>query len=68
MAEQDTRLCATSSGDQHFLQWLYGRLVNVYGEEIGTDFVETVLVFRGYFERRRGVPRWLNWLLRKYDL
>lgn len=65
---RDTYLCARDSGDQAYLLWLRERLIHVYGEDAFVDFVQTTNSFRGYFNRRRQAPRWLNWLLRKYDL
>lgn len=66
--KQDTFLCASASGDQAYLLWLRDRMIHQYGESPNVDFVQTTNSFRGYFNRRRQVPRWLNWLLRKYDL
>jgi hypothetical protein len=64
----DTYLCARNSGDQGYLTWLQIRLIRVYKEPEDIDFVMTLSSFRDYFERRRRVPKWLNYLLRKYDL
>jgi len=44
------------------------RLTCVYKESPNVDFVQTIDNFVSYFERRRNAPKWLKWLLRKYDL
>lgn len=64
----DTYLCARASGDATYLNWVKERFILVYKEPRHIDFVMTLDHFVSYFERRRNVPRWLNWLLRKYDL
>ena len=64
----DTFLCARNSGDTIYLSWLKERLIYVYKEREHVDFVLTLDNFVDYFERRRNVPKWLNWLLRKYGL
>lgn len=64
----DTYLCARASGDTMYLNWLHDRLILVYGESEHTDFVQTLNSFHAYFQRRKRIPTWLNWLLRKYQL
>lgn len=64
----DTYLCARASGDTMYLNWMRDRLVLVYKESSHVDFVLTIDNFITYFERRRNVPKWLNWLLKKYNL
>jgi len=68
MKMKDTFLCAKNSGDRLFLTWLRDRLTLVYSESPNVDFVWTVRSFEQYFERRASVPRWLDWLLKKFDL
>jgi len=68
MDNMDTFLCARNSGDTIYLSWLKERLIYVYKEREHVDFVLTLDNFVDYFERRRNVPKWLNWLLRKYGL
>lgn len=65
---RDTYFCARSSGDCTYLNWLHDRLVLVYGESEHTDYVQTLNNFHVYFQRRKRVPRWLNWLLQRYQL
>jgi len=65
---RDTYLCATNSGDITFLNWLHARLVLVYHEDENIDFVHTIDNFSSYFQRRKRVPKWLNWLLLRYRL
>lgn len=65
---QDTYLCARASGDTTYLNWLHNRLVLVYHESPNVDFVQTLGNFSVYFQRRKRVPKWLNWLLRRYHL
>lgn len=65
---QDTYLCAHASGDIMYLNWLHDRLILVYHESENVDFVQTLDNFSVYFQRRKRVPRWLNWLLRRYHL
>lgn len=64
----ETYLCARASGDTMYLRWLHDRLVFVYKESEHVDFVHTLDNFHAYFVRRSRVPRWLNWLLRRYHL
>lgn len=64
----DTYICARICGDVTYLNWLKERMIHVYGESPNVDFVLTVDNYVGYFERRRKIPKWLNWLLRKYNL
>lgn len=66
--DRQTYLCAKVSGDLTYLYWLRDRLEFVYKESPNVDFVQTLGSFQGYFIRRNNAPRWLNWLLRKYDL
>lgn len=65
---KETFIVARASGDQQYLSWLRDRLVYVYKESANVDFVQTCNMYHRYFVRRAAVPRWLNWLLRKYDL
>lgn len=65
---RDTYLCARASGDSMYLGWIKERLIHVYGESPNVDFVQTIDNFTTYFERRKNVPKWLNWLLRRYHL
>lgn len=65
---RDTYLCARASGDVTYLNWLHDRLVLIYKEDQFTDFVQTLDNFSVYFQRRKRVPSWLDWLLRKYHL
>ncbi len=65
---QDTYLCARASGDITYLNWLHDRLVLVYHEDEHVDFVLTLDNFSVYFQRRKRIPCWLNWLLRRYHL
>ena len=68
MIEKDTFICARNSGDQAYLRWLYARMTRRYNEPEEIDYVQTLSSFVAYFERRSNAPRWLNFLLRKYDL
>jgi len=68
MTQMDTYLCARASGDTMYLCWMKERLTCVYKESPNVDFVQTIDNFVSYFERRRNAPKWLKWLLRKYDL
>lgn len=63
-----TYLCARASGDTMYLSWLKEWLTLVYHESPNVDFVQTIDHFIEYFERRKNIPKWLNWLLRKYSL
>lgn len=65
---KDSYLCARASGDIAYLHWLHDRLVLVYHESENVDFVQTLNNFSVYFQRRKRVPVWLNWLLKKYNL
>lgn len=51
-----------------YLSWLRDRLVHVYKESPNVDYVQTLGSFVSYFERRRNVPPWLNYLMRRYKL
>jgi len=64
----DTYLCARASGDMTYLNWLHDRLVLVYGESENVDYVQTLNNFSVYFHRRKHVPSWLNWIMRRYHL
>lgn len=68
MTHNETYICARNSGDQAYLRWLYARLTRRYGESENVDYVQTLSSFIAYFDRRSKVPKWLNFLLRKYDL
>jgi hypothetical protein len=65
---KQTYIVAKATGDQRYLFWLWERMTLVYKESPLLDYVQTLESFGDYFHRRANVPRWLDWLLRKYNL
>lgn len=64
----ETYIVAKNSGDQEFLGWIHDRLEIVHREDRYIDYMWTLRAYKAYFYRRAEVPKWLNWLLRKYSL